>query len=134
MLGIEVDLVVKDCQSALEVYEKVFGAIRKSLTSLEPGLNEALFTLWGTNFHLLDANPEYHLMAPQEGITLPVFFNVTVPNLKVVYQKALDEGFQIIQPPKRVADKDIINALVLDPFGYVWVIHEFEDDAFEDRR
>ena len=54
MQGIEIDLVIEDSVRAFGLYETVFGAEKVEVTAYRRGLNEAIFTLHGTRFHLLD--------------------------------------------------------------------------------
>jgi uncharacterized glyoxalase superfamily protein PhnB len=67
MTSVEFDFVVTDSLAAFETYQKVFGAEAIQKTSLEKGSNEVIFTIFGIHFHILDENPDYHLIAPHEG-------------------------------------------------------------------
>ena len=59
MTGVEIDMVVEDSLSALELYEKIFDVERVEVTTFPKGQNEAVFTLYGVRFHMLDENPDF---------------------------------------------------------------------------
>lgn len=71
MIGVEIDFVVSDSIKALETYEKIFDIQRVEVSNYERGLNEVIFTMYGTRFHMLDENPEYQLVltAPRQSAT-----------------------------------------------------------------
>lgn len=132
--GIEIDMVVTDCLAALKLYEKVFGAEKIEAASYNKGLNEAVFTVYGTRFHLLDENPAYGLTAPKPGVQLPVWCNAVVEDIGAVFEKAKAAGFAVIQPLNDMKDFGVINAVVKDPFGYVWMFHQIlKEVGFEER-
>jgi uncharacterized glyoxalase superfamily protein PhnB len=124
MMQVEIDFVVRDSLEALALYEKVFGAEAVSKTSLERGLNEAVFTLSGTRFHILDENHDYMLFAPEENGPISVWFNITVKDIKAIFGKAAEAGFECIQPVSENKDLGLTNSMQKDPFGYVWMMHE----------
>lgn len=80
--GVEIDMVVSDSVAALACYQNIFDTETIEVTSYPVGLNEAVFTIFGTRFHLLDENPEYQLFAPKEGNTRSMWVNLSVPILK----------------------------------------------------
>ena len=45
MVGVEIDMVVKDSLIALELYEKIFEIERVEVTNFSRGENEAIFTI-----------------------------------------------------------------------------------------
>ncbi len=134
MYGIEIDMVVMDSKKALELYEKVFDAECVEATDLERGLNEAVFMIYDTRFHILDENPEYELEAPKEGEGKPIWFNITVPDVKETYDKALENGFKEIQPITEMKEMGVSNAACEDPFGYVWIIHQVHREVSFEKR
>lgn len=98
MVGVEIDMVVTDSLAALELYEQIFEVERLEVTNYDKGLNEAVFSMYGTRFHLLDENPEYRLIAPKEGDPKPMWINILVPDIAATYQKAMAAGCTEIQP------------------------------------
>ena len=132
--GVELDFVVKDCIVALEQYKFIFDVEVVEATSFKVGNNEAVFTIYGTRFHMLDENPEYQLFAPKEGSNQSFWFNVTVPDIQVVFDKAITAGVTEIQPVTKMEKMGISNAMFLDKFGYVWMLHEIHREvSFEER-
>jgi uncharacterized glyoxalase superfamily protein PhnB len=134
MTGVEIDMVVSDSVKAFELYKRVFGAERVEVTAYEKGLNEAIFTIYGTRFHLLDENPEYQLFAPKEGERKPMWMNVLVLDIKATFEKAVESGFNEIQPVTEIPEMGVSNAVCSDPFGYVWMLHQIHREvSFEER-
>ncbi len=134
MVGVEIDFVVKDSLKALELYKTVFGVETIEATSYAVGMNEVVFTLYGSRFHMLDENPEYHLLAPKEGEGKPMWLNILVENIEETYNLAKENGFADIQPLTKIPEMGITNAILTDPFGYVWMLHQIHElVSFEDR-
>ena len=134
MTGVEVDFVVRDSLEAFEVYNKVFGAEAVEKTAYDRGLNEVVFTIFGARFHMLDENPDHHLVAPKEGQGGSVWFNLMVEDIQAVYDKARDAGFVSIQPITEMGDFGVKNSMQKDPFGYVWMLHQVDKVvSFEER-
>lgn len=132
--GVEIDFVVQDSLKALELYESIFEVQRVEVSGYERGLNEAVFTMYGTRFHMLDENPEYMLVAPKEGDPQPMWLNVAVPDIKDTYNKAIAAGCTEIQPLTEIEAMGITNAMFSDPFGYVWMLHQIHKEvSFEER-
>lgn len=134
MLGIELDMVVSDSLEALKTYEDVFGAVRVEATSYETGLNEAVFMLNGLRIHLLDENPDYNLIAPQPGDNQPSWLNLIVSDIHELFSRAKTHGFTTVQAPIDMPEMGIANAVVVDPYGYAWMLHEVHEElSFEER-
>ncbi|WP_080873693.1 VOC family protein [Oceanobacillus timonensis] len=132
--GVEFDFVVKDSKTALEQYKSIFDVEVVEKTNFKVGNNEAVFTIYGTRFHMLDENPEYQLFAPKEGQAQSFWFNVTVPDIQETYDKAMAANATEIQPVTRMEEMGISNAMFLDSFGYVWMLHEVHREvSFEER-
>lgn len=132
--GVEIDMVVTDSLKALEMYESIFDMQRVEVTAYERGMNEAVFTMYGTRFHLLDENPENHLYAPTLGDLRPIWFNIMVPDIRETLKQALQAGCTEVQPVTEVSEFGVLNAFFGDPFGYLWMLHEVvRDVGFEER-
>ena len=134
MTGVEIDMIVSDSLKALVFYEAVFDTRRVEATAYETGLNEAVFTMYGTRFHLLDENPAYQMLAPREGDPKPMWVNVLVPDIRETYGKAMDAGCVPVAPVTELEEMGVINAMFTDPFGYVWMLHQIvREVSFEER-
>ncbi len=124
MVGVEIDMVVTDSVKALEFYEKIFDIERVEVSSFPKGQNEAIFTLYGVRFHMLDENPEFQLIAPATDAPKSIWYNILVPDIKETYQKAMGAGCAEVQPVTELPDFGVSNAIFSDPFGYIWMLHQ----------
>lgn len=134
MTGVEIDFVVTDSLAALALYENIFPVERVEVTSLPKGQNEAVFTIYGVRFHMLDENPEFQLMAPKLDAPKSMWLNVMVPDIHAVHKNAMDAGCTEIQPVTEMRDYGVSNSVFADPFGYIWMLHQIHRVvSFEDR-
>lgn len=134
MVGVEIDMVVVDSLAALALYERIFATQRVEVSSFPKGTNEAIFTMYGGRFHLLDENPEYQMIAPKAGDAKPMWVNVLVPDIQETFSKAIDAGCTEVQPVTEMAAFGVSNAVFTDPFGYVWMLHQMHRVvSFEER-
>ncbi len=132
--GVEIDMIVTDSLAALNLYESIFDIERVEVTNLDKGLNEAVFNLYGSRFHMLDENPEYQMFAPKPGAGNPVWFNVVVPDIQAVWDKAMKVGCTEMQPITLLEEMGVSNAMFSDSFGYLWMLHQVHREvSFEDR-
>ncbi|WP_096186380.1 VOC family protein [Evansella halocellulosilytica] len=134
MVGVEFDMVVKDSLKALELYERIFDIERVEVSDFPQGENEVVFTLYGVHFHMLDENPKFHLIAPTHDDPKTNWVNVTVPNIKEAYAKAMDLGCTEVQPVTELTDYGLSNAIFMDPFGYVWMLHQVHKEVSHEER
>lgn len=134
MTGVEIDFVVADSLAALQLYEKIFAVERVEVTSFPKGQNEAVFTIYGVRFHMLDENPAFQLIAPKPEAPQSIWFNVMVPDIQTAHQSAMDAGCVQIQPVTEMADYGVSNSIFADPFGHTWMLHQMHREvSFEDR-
>ncbi|WP_255245383.1 VOC family protein [Evansella sp. LMS18] len=134
MIGVEFNMVVKDSLKALELYEKIFDIKRVEVSDFPRGENEAVFTLYDVRFHMLDENPKFHLVAPTPDDPKTSWVNVTVPDIEETYSKAMDSDCKEIQPVTEIADYGVSNAIFMDPFGYVWLLHQVHSEVSHEER
>ena len=134
MTGVEINLIVPDSLKALELYESIFELERIEVTAFPRGRNEAVFTIYGARFHMLDENPNFQLLAPKPGAYIPIWFNVLVPDIQETFTKAQKIGCTEIQSVKYMPDFGASNAIFCDPFGYQWLLHQVHKPvSFEER-
>ena len=124
MIGVEICMIVSDCLKALELYEDIFELVRINVTALERGQNEAVFSISGTRFHMLDENEELQMLAPKPGDAMPVWYNVVVPDINATYDSALESGCVDLMPVTEIEDLGVLTCMFSDPFGYTWQLHE----------
>lgn len=126
MVGVEIDLVVQDSIKSLAFYNEVFGIETLEISNYDKGLNEAIFNLYGTRFHLLDENLEYQLIAPRAGDSSPIWINVVVKDIKGTLRRALALGGLEVQELVEMPEMGISNAIFKDPSGHLWMLHEID--------
>ncbi|SDI59802.1 MerR family transcriptional regulator [Natribacillus halophilus] len=124
MVGVEINMIATDSLRALELYEKIFEIERVEVTDFPKGENEVIFTLYGVRFHMLDENPEFGLKAPSVDDPKTISFNVMVTDIKETFSKAISLGCIEMQGVTDLPDYGVSNAIFIDPFGYVWLLHQ----------
>jgi len=129
MTGVEIDFVAADSLAALELYEKIFEVQRIEVTGFPKGKNEAVFAIYGVRFHIFDENPEYKMVAPDPESVRSVWFNITVPDIETVHQKALCAGCREIQSIIDLPDQGLRNSVFKDPSGYLWILQQVWQEA-----
>ncbi|WP_100400759.1 VOC family protein [Bacillus sp. FJAT-44742] len=134
MVGVEINMVVKDSLKALELYESIFDVKRVEVSNFPRGENEAVFILYDLQFHMLDENPEFHLIAPTPDDPKTSWVNVTVPDIKETYAKAMDLGCTEVQPVTEISDYGVSNAIFMDTFGYIWMLHQVHKEVSHEER
>ncbi|MFC5713648.1 VOC family protein [Thalassorhabdus alkalitolerans] len=134
MVGVEINMVVKDSLKALELYESIFDVKRVEVSNFPRGENEAVFILYDVQFHMLDENPEFHLIAPTPDDPKTSWVNVTVPDIKETYAKAMDLGCTEVQPVTEVSGYGVSNAIFMDTFGYIWMLHQVHKEVSHEER
>ena len=134
-LGVEIDFVVEDCLNAFALYEKIFDVEPVEVTDFSTGMNEVVFTLYGSRFHMLDENPRFLMIAPKPGDPKPIWFNIMLPDIASTFSKAISAGCTEVQPVTEIPDFGVSNAIFSDPFGYLWMLHQVHKEvSFEERK
>lgn len=132
--GVEINFVVPDCREALQLYSAIFDIEILEATNLPAGSNEAVFMLYGMRLHMLDHNPQYHLIAPASDDPRSVWLNITVPDIAQTLEKALANGCTLIMPINKMEEMGISNAMFSDPYHHPWLLHEIHRTVgFEER-
>ncbi|ARK29899.1 MerR family transcriptional regulator [Halalkalibacter krulwichiae] len=134
MIGVEMNMVVRDSLQALELYEKLFDIERIEVSNFPRGENEVVFSLYDVRFHMLDENPKFHLIAPTPDDPKTSWVNVTVPDINVTYTNAIKLGCTEIQPVTEMPDYGVSNAIFMDPFGYIWMLHQVHKEVSHEER
>ncbi|NLN41574.1 MAG: VOC family protein [Clostridiales bacterium] len=134
MVGVEIDMVVTDSLKALALYEKIFDIERVEVSNFPKGENEVVFTLYGVRFHMLDENPKFGLIAPDPDKPNTIWFNISVPDIKETFSKAISAGCTEVQPVTEMPDYGVSNAIFVDVFGYQWMLHQIHKEvSYEER-
>ena len=132
--GVEIDMVVKDSIKALELYEKIFDVERVEVSDFGAQGSEAVFTIYGTRFRLLNENPDFSLFAPQEGQLQSMWINIAVPNIKATYDAAIAAGCKEIFAINNMPEMGVKNAMFADEFGYGWMLHQIDKIVSHEER
>ena len=134
MTGVEIDFVVEDSLAALKLYEQIFEVQRIEVTEFPKGKNEAVFTIYGVRFHMMDENPEYKMIAPDPESIRSVWFNITVPDIETVHKVAIGAGCREIQSVIDMPEQGLSNSVFKDPNGYLWILRQVHREvSFEER-
>ncbi|MBS1872467.1 MAG: VOC family protein [Acidobacteria bacterium] len=121
-------LTVSDTASAIEFYQKAFGATEKFRLT-EPGsgrIGHAELELGGFVIMLADEYPEFGLRSPRTLGGTPVTIHLHVDNADAMIDAAVAAGATIERPP---ADHFYgeRGGSIFDPFGHRWLIgHQIE--------
>src|SRR5690554_1234355 len=134
MVGVEIDMIVKDSLEALELYEKIFEIERVEVSNLPKGENEVVFKLYGVRFHMLDENPNLNLLAPTKDRPNTIWFNILIPDIKKTFSKAIKMGCKEIQKVTELTKYGVSNAIFYDPFGYQWMLHQIHKEVSHEER
>lgn len=131
---VEIDLIVEDSAKAFHLYQKIFDVKKIEGNDFIKGQNEVVFDLFGVRFHMLDANPDFGMIAPSSDHTNSIWFNITVPQLEVTFQKAISHGCVVIQEIIDMPNMKAKTGMFKDSFGYVWQLHEvYGEVSYEER-
>lgn len=134
MTGVEIDMIVPDSLKAFELYKSIFQAKAIEVSHFAKGSNEAVLSIYGTRFHLMDANEAYGLKAPEPGQYIPLWINLLVEDIAACFDRALAGGCTPIQTVTRLEAFGVSNAILADPFGYQWMLHQLHHEvSYEER-
>ena len=121
-------MVVIDSIAALKLYEQIFDIDpnRNEVSDFGIGFSEVVFNIYDGRFHLLDENPNNLLTARQPTDPYTSWTNVAVPDIATTYAKALAAGCLEIAPINDAPALGIKSAIFVDPFGYMWMLHQVD--------
>ena len=63
-----------------------------------------------------------------------MWINVTVPDIKGTYKKAIEAGCVEVQPVVELAGYSVSNASFMDPYGYHWMLHQVHEVVSREER
>jgi len=126
-------LRTKDCSSAIQFYERAFGAVEK-YRLVEPGgrIGHAELSMGGAEFYISDEFPEMQVYAPDPTQPGTLILHLHVDDADSVVNNAIDAGAALIRPLEDQFFGER-SATVKDPYGYEWLIgHSIEDVSAEE--
>lgn len=126
-------LVVRGAASALEYYQRAFGAKeRMRIDAPDNRIGHAEFTIGETIFMIADEFSEMGIVGPATLEGSPVSFCMYVEDVDVAVETAVNAGGTISRPieTKFYGDR---SGSVKDPFGYEWhLMTHIEDVSSEE--
>lgn len=120
----EINMVATNSKEALELYKQIFELENVTETNIEIGQNEVTFSLYGMNFHILDENKDFSLIAPSKMQETSSWFDITVENINETFEKAINLGCEVIMPVAFLDTHNLYHGMFKDAFGYVWLLHQ----------
>ncbi|MDE2579698.1 MAG: VOC family protein [Hyphomicrobiales bacterium] len=115
-------LVCKDEAAAIDFYKKAFGAQEvMRMPGPDGKLMHAALRIGDSTLMLVDENPQWNALGPQNLARSPVTIHMNVPDVDAVYAQAVQAGASAVMPPADMFWGDRYGAL-RDPFGHSWSI------------
>ncbi len=121
-------LAVRDEPRAIEFYKKVFGATETTrMTDPSGKVSHCEVNIGGSPVMIADEFPE-HNISPQSLGGSPVMIHLLVKNVDATFSLAVAAGAKVLRP---VADQfhGNRNGKLVDPFGHIWMVATYKDDA-----
>jgi len=126
-------ITIKGCNEAIEFYKKAFGARERGRIVMPNGfISHAEVEIEGSLLMMMDENIEWGSVSPTTLGGNPVTLGLYVQDVDAVFKQALDAGATLVQPITDTfyGDRSVV---VLDPFGYKWLIATHKEDvSFEE--
>lgn len=113
-------LALRDAASAVEFYQKAFGAEPVMLLHMPDGkLMHGELSVEGAGFMLGEEYPQQGVSAPagNSGVTL----HLNVPDCDALFERARKAGCEVVMAPEDMFWGDRYGVL-LDPYGHRWSI------------
>ncbi|HJS74280.1 MAG TPA: VOC family protein [Vicinamibacteria bacterium] len=126
-------LCVSDAKTAIEFYERAFGAKEKfRLTEPSGRIGHAELDFGGMTLMLSDEFPEYGIRSAAAIGATPVTLHLHVDDADAMIRAAAEHGATVEREPKDEFYGERSGA-IRDPFGHRWLIgHSIEDVAPEE--
>lgn len=124
-------LVIKGAATALDFYQKVFGAEERMRMDNKGMVMHAEITIGDTLVMLADEFPEMGYVGPHAIGGTPVSLMVYVKDVDQVFAQAIAAGAK----EKRAVTNEFYGdrvGTVVDPFGHVWSIATHVEDVTPD--
>lgn len=117
-------LAIKVLRTAVEFYEKAFGAqTLRAWDNPDGSIHVAEMSLQGLIFHLHEESPHVNQLSPETVFSTTVLIGVFVPKPDELYEKSIAAGAVIVSPMQDY-DYGYRQATVVDPFGHQWLIQK----------
>ncbi len=122
-------LMVKEAAKAIDFYKKVFSA-QERMRMPGPGgkIMHAELQIGDSVIMLADEHPELEAMSPATYGGTPVSIMLYVPDVDVVFKKAIASGSKELRPLQDQFYGDRSGTLT-DPFGHKWTVATHVEDV-----
>ncbi|MCH7760642.1 VOC family protein [candidate division TA06 bacterium] len=121
-------LIVKDAASAIDFYQKAFGAKELMRMAGPSGkVGHAEIKIGDSPIMLADESPEMGTRGPQSLGGSPVSILLYVENVDELFTRAIAAGAKALKPVQDQFYGDRSGTLT-DPFGHVWTIATHKED------
>jgi PhnB protein len=116
-------LTFKDSLKAIKFYQKAFGAKELDVFPAPDGRGtmHATMQIGDSILMMGDERPNQNCKSAESLGTSPISFFIYVPNVDMVFEKAIEAGAKITMPLDDMFWGDRCGSLK-DPFGYTWMI------------
>jgi uncharacterized glyoxalase superfamily protein PhnB len=131
--SVNVYLVVKDGQAAIDFYTKAFGAIGGSCMPGPDGkgIMHAELKIGNSTVMLTEENPEWGTKSAETLGGSPMSLHVYLPDVDAAFQQAIDAGCTSVYPIMDTFWGDRYGKLS-DPFGFEWGLATHTEDVPEE--
>jgi PhnB protein len=120
-------LSIKGAESAIEFYQKAFGATEIMRLRMPNGkVAHAQIKIGAALIMMADTDDKYHVEPPPLGAS-PVVIALQVESVDAFVARAVEAGAKVVIP---VADQFYgeRSGRLVDPFGHVWIISTRTED------
>ena len=115
-------LICAGAAAAIDYYKRAFGAVElMRMPGPDGRLMHAAVKIGDSTLMLFDEMPEWGALSPKSLPTSPVTIHLMVPDVDVVYARAVAAGGRATMPVADMFWGDRYGKLV-DPFGHHWSI------------
>jgi PhnB protein len=122
-------LIVHDAPSAIQFYEKAFGATEVMRFADPSGkVGHAEVKIGQALVMLADEYPDMDIRGPRTYGGSPVKIALFVPDVDVFVKRAVDAGAKVVRPVQDQFYGDRSGQLE-DPYGHVWNISTHKEDV-----
>jgi uncharacterized glyoxalase superfamily protein PhnB len=122
-------LVCANANSAIEFYEKAFGAKLEGKMLAPDGkkLMHAMLRIGDSPLMLVDEFPEWGSLGPQAGQGKPVIIHLYVTDVDATVERAVAAGAKVVLPVSDMFWGDRYGQID-DPFGHRWSVatHKYD--------
>lgn len=114
-------VAIKSAASAIEWYKKVFDATEHyRLTDTEGNVTHAEIRIGDSTIMVAEEHPDYN-KSPTTLNGTSVIFNLYVPDVDLIFDRAVQANSKVIFPVKDQFYGDRTGR-IQDPFGHMWII------------